>query len=608
MKLATFIVSGSERFGLVVSHPHTGEGWVFEPGPTQARLAEYAKRGTSPYVATRPVFWEGDAPGTMLAFLESGPDGMAQMRRFQDFLTGFLDKADTFILLGAGHRLADVRLRAPIPRPRLLFGLVQNSPTAWRHVPERRHLNVFPQGHQRPQGCVIDPGEPIILPYSARISGGWNPELAAVIGVGGRDIPVSRAMAHVAGLTIVSDVTVDYFRQDMFAQPEPYDWFEDAMTSWGDKKSDRRFPIGPYLVTMEEVGNPYDLMVYTRQSGYLRDRTHTGAMHIGIERTVSWLSSFRELHPGDIIHMGTMGYDGSPFSEQPFAGDVIESEIEKLGVLRNPVVHLPKPEPGPVRVSADDLPVAARELAGTPGEAIASPEAWSVDQTRHFWTVFANYAAAEAQEGLTRRPYPRFLGAPATALAASGHAVRIPGRAKTLSFSCELACVIGRIISRATPEQTQEAILGFAPMAVVRDSSFKDAVIEPASLQERHLPSVYARWADGFNIVGRLVPLADEAWRNRRCLIEVDGLGRVETSTADYLLAASEVLAYITRYITLFPGDVLTLGPLGRELAVPADARPAPGTAGSAEIDGLGRVEFTIGQDEGASPPSHWAT
>lgn len=595
MKLATFIAQGSERFGLVLQHPHTGEDWVFEPGPTQARLAEYARRGTSPYAATRPVFWEGDAPFEMAGFLQTGADGMARMRRFHDFLKEFLGKSDTFILLGAGRRVAEVTLRAPIPRPRLILGLVQNSPTAWRHVPERQHLNVFPQGHQRPQGTVIDPGAPLILPYAARISGGWNPELAVVIGLGGRDIPVSRAMSHVAGLTIVSDVTVDYFRADVFAQPEPYDWFEDAMSSWGDKKSDRRFPIGPYLVTMDEVGNPYDLMIYTRQSGYLRDRSHTGAMHIGIERTISWLSSFRELHPGDIIHMGTMGYDGSPLADEPFEGDVIESEIEKLGVLRNPVVHLPKPEPGPRVVSPDDLPPAARELVGTPGERIASPEAWSVGQARHFWTVFANDAAAEEREGLVRRPYPRFLGAPATALASSGHTVRVPARARMLSFGCELACVVGRIASQLSPEEAGKAILGFAPMAVVRDSSFKDAIIEPASLQERHLPSVYARWADGFNIIGALMRLDDGEWRNRRCLIDVDGLGAVETNTADYLMIASEVLAYITRYITVFPGDVLTLGPLGRELIAPVEARPAPGTAGYAEIEGLGRVSFTIG-------------
>ncbi|MBL8134067.1 MAG: fumarylacetoacetate hydrolase family protein [Anaerolineae bacterium] len=595
MKLGTYVKNGAERFGLVLNHPHSGEEWVFEPGLTQRRLLEYARRGTSPFAATRPIFWEDAAPTSLIGFLEAGGEAMTRMRRMQDFLLRFLEGADTFILVGAGHRLADVKLRAPIPRPRLILGLVQNSPTAWRHVPERRHLNVFPQGHQRPQGTVIDPGDPILLPYAAAISGGWNPELGVIVGTGGRDIPVAQAMRHVAGLTIVSDVTVDYFRQDLFAQPEPYDWFEDAMTSWGDKKSDSRFPIGPYLVTLDEVGNPYDLMIYTRQSGMLRDRSHTGAMHIGIERTISWLSSFRTLRPGDIIHMGTMGYDGSPFPVEPLAGDVIESEIERLGVLLNPVAYTLEPDDAPGSASGRaQLPPAVRELVGTPNSIIEDPGAWSVDSARHFWTLFGNDSAAEAREGLARRPYPRFLSAPNTALAASAHRLILPKRVRSLSFGCELACVVGRIASRLTPDQAVEAILGFAPMAVIRDSSFKDEVVEPASMQERHLPAVYARWADGFNIIGAPARLSAEGWKDRRCLIHLDGWGDAETSTRDYLHDAVQTLVYMTRYITLFPGDVIALGSLGREIAIPVGSLPAAGVSGYAEIDGLGRAEFTL--------------
>lgn len=595
MKLTTFVASGRESLGLILTHPHTGEEWVFEPGMTQERLLEYAKRGTSPYVATKPVFWDVQAPADMLGLLQSGPDGMTRMRRFQDFLVSFLDKADTFMLIGAGHRLADVRLRAPIPRPRLILGLVQNSPTVWRHVPERQHLNVFPQGHQRPQGTVIDPGAPLILPYAATVSGGWNPELAVIIGTSGRDIPVSQAMNHVAGLTIVSDVTVDYFRRDYFEQPEPRDWFEDAMSSWGDKKSDARFPMGPYLVTMDEVGNPYDLMIYTRQSGYLRDRSHTGAMNIGIERTISWLSSFHALQPGDIIHMGTMGYDGSPFLFDPVEGDVIESEIERLGVLRNPVVYETEQASHLTQRPLVTHPSPAiQEIIGTPSARINSPADWTVETARHFWTLFGNDRDAETREGLVKRLYPRFLAAPAAALAASGTKIHIPARAGSLALGCELACVVRTISCRLTIEEAHEAILGFIPMAVLRDSSFRDQIVEPASMQERHLPAVYSRWADAFNVAGAPTRIGADEWRGRKCTVHLDGYGDVVTNTADYLMSAAQVLAYITRYITLFPGDVLALGPLGREIHIPQGAGIAPGAAGYAEIDGLGRAAFTL--------------
>ncbi len=597
MKLATFIVDGQERWGLVLTHPLTGEDWVFDPARTESRLQAYASRPTSAYVASRPVFvpdgWPDDLTG-WLALTDPDP-----LRHLDDFLRRFLEDADTYFLRGAGWPLSDVKVRAPVPRPRLIFGLVQNSPTVWRHIPERRHLNVYPQGHQRPLGTVIDPGDPVILPPADEIQGGWNPELGVIIGRGGRDIPVSEAMRHVAGFTVVSDGSVDYFRRDYFAQPEPRDWLEDATTSWGDKKSDARFPMGPYLVTPDEVGNPYDLMVYTRQSGFLRDRSHTGAMHIGIERTISWLSSFRELQPGDVIHMGTMGYDGSPFlpDAPPAPDEFIESEIERIGVLRNPV-RMPAPdewhEPAN-RARSWFVPPAVRELHEQ-GRARLDVAGWQVEQARHLWTAYGNYRAAGEVQGLAARPYPRFLCGPASSLAASGHRVLLPARAKSLKLGVELACVVGEIVNRADAAAAESAIAGYLVMAVVHDESFAADVVEPASAQERELPQVYARWGDGYTVVSAQpvnVP-AGESWRGRGCYLRLPGFGEVSGTTDEYQFGAGDVIAYVSRYITLFPGDVVTLGRLESLLPVAADADIPVGATAQAAIDGLGQIEFTF--------------
>ncbi len=588
MRLATFRVDQQEKFGLVLLHPATGTDWVFDPPLVEQRLGIYAARGTSPLAAARPVFLGAAWPTTLTAALAGGDPVMSALRRLEDFLRRFLEQADQYILIGAGWPITDVKLCAPIPRPRLLFGLVQNSPTVWRHRPERTHVNLFPQGHQRPQGAVIGPGDPLILPAADIISGGWNPELGVIIGAGGRDVPVEQARAHIAGLTIVSDVTFDYFRRDMLAQPAPYDWFEDAMTSWGDKKSDARTPIGPYLVTLDEIGDPYNLLIYTRQSGYLRDRSHTGAMNLSIERTVSWLSTFRELRPGDVIHMGTMGYDGSPVSA-PFApGEFIESEIEHIGVLRNPLV-----------VAADAngdephlYPVPnVRDLMDRGQAEIRSPGAWTVADARHFWICFGNDRA----EGLAARPYPRFLNAPNTALAAAGAVVRLPARARTLRLGCELACVIARVTSRVTEAEAEAAILGYTVLAALHDSSFADVVIPPATPQEQHLPAVYARWADGFNLVGGSLWRGSTAeLKARDCLAGLDGFGEARGTTSSYSFDAPRVIAYISRFITLFPGDVVTLGRVGDLVTIPADTPVPPAAEGYAAIEGLGRVTFRI--------------
>lgn len=593
MRLATFTENQHERFGLVLPHPATLTDWVFDPNRVQERLTEYASRGTSPLNANPPDFFGGRAvPSSLAAFLGYGQDGLDKLRRLSDFLSRFLEQADPYILKGASFPVDTVKLNTPIPRPRLFFGLVQNSPTAWRSNPARTHLNLFPQGHQRPQGAVLAPGDPIVLPFAETITGGWNPELGVIIGRGGRDIPVNQAMSHVAGLTIVSDVTFDYFRKDYAAQEPPYDWFEDAMSSWGDKKSDARTPMGPYLVTIDEIGNPYDLLIYTRQSGLMRDRSHTGAMALGIERTIYWLSSLMTLYPGDVIHIGTMGYDGSPYLSAyvPQPDDYIESEIEKLGVLRNPLVI------GHSEYDWRDVHDPARTVHPSPairgliaqGQERVNPTEWSVENVRHAWLLFGNYAAAEAQEGLKPRPYPRFLCAPNTILAADNAQVVIPESAGTVWLGCELAFVVSRVARQVHREDADDYILGYLPLLSIYDTAFEDTIIEPASMQERNLPKVYGRWRDGFNVVGGLMTHGETT--SAACTVALDGVGSVAGSTAEYLHAAPDVLAYITQFITLFPGDVITLGRLAARLEVPLGTQ----ASGLAEIENLGQVTFHI--------------
>lgn len=592
MKLATFVESNSQRFGIVMTDPIMDQDWVYDPNGVQDRLQLYASRGTSPLNANPPQFFDAPLPSNLSAFLAMGKGKMNQLREMEQFLRRFIEQADRYILKGVGFPIDEVKLKAPIPHPEFFFGLVQNSPTAWRSRPERTHLNLFPQGHQRPQGSILDPGDPIVLPHTDTIVGGWNPELAIIIGTGGRDIPVEQAMSHVAGFTIVSDVTYDHYRKNVFAQPEPYDWFEDAMSSWGDKKSDARTPMGPYLVTLDEVGNPYDLLIYTRQSGRLRDRSHTGAMALGIERTIHWLSSFRRLNPGDVIHMGTMGYDGSPHLSEfvPTQTDYIESEIERLGVLRNPmVVTSPDTDwrdPDDPGRTIHPAP-AVRDLFVTKENQITL-EDWSIDKVRHVWLTFGNYADADQQENMKKRPYPRFLCAPASILDNQNNKIIIPQSAGNIWLGCELAFVISKIASRVTLDDEDSFILGYVPLLSIFDTSFEDVVIEPASMQERYVPQVYGRWRDASNIVGKIQMLDDVDTLS--CRISADGIGTIEANTSEYILSASQVLAYISRYITLFPGDLVTLGRLSKRLELPIQSNVEV----QLEIEKLGQIHFQI--------------
>ncbi|MCA9838191.1 MAG: fumarylacetoacetate hydrolase family protein [Trueperaceae bacterium] len=591
MKLATFVVKEQERFGLVIRHPKTAEDWIFDPELAEAKLRLYSSKFTSPLVNQEPSFlatW----PKELVHFLELGEKGMAALQRLETYLKRFLAQSDEAVLIGAGFPLATVKLRAPIPRPRLFFGLVQNSPTFIRNNPARLTANVYPQGHQRPQGSLLGPGDPVIVtPEMSNFN--WTPEPGIIIGKRGKDILATEAKQYIAGYTLVMDLVHDHYMDQLreHANGETLDWFEEATGSWLGKKSDCMGAMGPFVVTPDEIGNPYDLLLYTRQSGLLRDRAHTGSMLIGFERAISWLSSFIEVYPGDVIHMGTLAFDGMFMTKDMSFGpdDYIESELEQVGSLRLPIVMQKqqdwRSDDDPSRIHS--VP-AARDLIEVNQTELSS---WLLEQTRHYWTVFANYKELETVEGLKPRQLPRVLNAPASALALSGSTVKIPKRAQTISVGLELAFVIKKLAYRVSEAEAADYILGYSPLIVLEDSSFADVISLPATPQELNLPSFYARWPDGFNVISKDVAnLEPYKLRNLKMHLAIEETAELITSTSEYLLLAPEIIAFLTQEITLFPGDVITLGRTREKLTLPVTRSIAI----KASVEGIAQVDAII--------------
>jgi 2-keto-4-pentenoate hydratase/2-oxohepta-3-ene-1,7-dioic acid hydratase in catechol pathway len=610
MKLATYILQDVEKFGLVLPHPATGELWVFDPEQVETLLTRYANHATSPYRVSQPRFLASRPwPQDMISFLGLGDAGMSALRRLSDFLLRFLEQSDACLLAGAGCPLEDVRLQAPIPRPRLYFGLVQNSARTLRR---QHHVvwNIYPQGHARPQGSVLGPGDAVYVGTDARGTS-WNPELGVIIGRGGKDIDVHDAHKHIAGLTVVLDMhNGDYQRlyREHGIDPKA-DWFADATTSWLGKLSDTMGPMGPTLTTMDEIGNPYDLLVYSRlyregQPVQVIDRSHTNSMLIGIERLISWLSSFMTLYPGDVLHMATMGRDGMPIDLQRPTGpdDYWEGEIERVGVLRVPVV---KATLGDWRASDDPSRTihpspAVRHAIQSGNTAIEEPEDWGLDRVRHFWTLHGNYEAAPELEDMAHISLPRMIHGPARALSTSGEPIVLAHRAQALSIGPELAFVVGRLACQVSEEDATDYILGYLTLASITDDSFGQHLQEPATPQALSMPRVYGRWGDGYNAVSaQPVALARPAdrgheIRGRAMRLAVDGWGEVIGNTDQYLLLAPAILSFVSRQITLFPGDVITLGRVTERLTVPGNRRLPAGTMLRASIEGIGKISSSL--------------
>jgi 2-keto-4-pentenoate hydratase/2-oxohepta-3-ene-1,7-dioic acid hydratase in catechol pathway len=176
--------------------------------------------------------------------------------------------------------------------------------------------------------CLIPGGEAIRIPAGVD-EVDWEAELAVVIGRTARDVTVADALSYVAGYTCLNDVSARRIQR------------EDGQ--WSRAKSFDTFgPIGPAVVPAAQLPDPQTLAIRTRVNGELMQDSNTKHMIFGVAELIAHLSIGTTLEPGDIISTGTPSGVGA-FRDVPIflkGGDVVEVEIEGIGVLRNPVEQL----------------------------------------------------------------------------------------------------------------------------------------------------------------------------------------------------------------------------------------------------------------------------
>jgi 2-keto-4-pentenoate hydratase/2-oxohepta-3-ene-1,7-dioic acid hydratase in catechol pathway len=263
----------------------------------------------------------------MLGLIAAGPDGWRHAdelcRRFQSELSSHDLNQDAEA--GLAYAADRVRQHAPIPRPRKdVFCLGQNYAA---HAAESGNPPpTAPIYFTKPPTTVIGPGEAIPYPQGLTARLDWEVELGVVIGLGGRDIAEARALDHVFGYTVFNDVSA---RDLQFRTSQ---WFK-------GKSLDGSCPMGPVIVTADEIPDPQRLRLQLAVNGVAKQDSNTGDMIFSVARIIADLSAGMTLEPGDCISTGTpqgVG-DGRKPPEYLKRGDVIDAEIERIGVLRNRV-------------------------------------------------------------------------------------------------------------------------------------------------------------------------------------------------------------------------------------------------------------------------------
>ncbi|MBN1972310.1 MAG: fumarylacetoacetate hydrolase family protein [Sedimentisphaerales bacterium] len=269
--------------------------------------------------------WEGaNPPESVLEILQRGPCCLDKLSEMKHSAEAFAP-TDSF------------QLMAPIPRPGKIIALAGNYS---EHIKEAGHSlgltdspreTTVPRPFIMPSTAILGTDQEIPWPvYSKTID--YELELGVVIGKKAKFVQPDDALNYVAGYTIVNDVSA---RSVTFVQnraKRPWDEFYDWLNG---KWADGFCPMGPYLLTADEIGNVQNLDMNLKVNGEIRQKANTSQMIYPAADIVSFLSHLMTLEPGDCIATGTPSGVAMATGNFLKAGDKIEAAIEKLGTLTN---------------------------------------------------------------------------------------------------------------------------------------------------------------------------------------------------------------------------------------------------------------------------------
>jgi 2-keto-4-pentenoate hydratase/2-oxohepta-3-ene-1,7-dioic acid hydratase in catechol pathway len=274
----------------------------------------------------------GDNPGFALG---STKDVLGAWSKAQPALAALADglgRSDAR-LTAVAKPLASVRLLAPILYPDAIFCAFANYTDHMKEMSDRSppdKTKVKPLFFFKHPRAVIGPEETVALPaYSKQVD--WEAELAVVIGEPARNVPVDKAMDHVAGYTIMNDLSL----RDCGTRT---DWNvrHDFMSG---KSFDTGAPMGPWIVPASQIPDIYKLSLKQWIAGELMQDSSTSYMHFTIAEQVAYLSQKFTLRPGDVIATGSPSGNGRPRGIYLKPGQDLTIEIEGIGRLHNPIVQ-----------------------------------------------------------------------------------------------------------------------------------------------------------------------------------------------------------------------------------------------------------------------------
>lgn len=334
MKLLTFevrtVLGVFQRIGLLLQTSAVPAGIVVDLNATYAWMLAASDPRPQPQRWADFLF-----PSQMRAFLELGEPALQAARQVEAHVKSLnADSPEAWLGLNGQRlmfRLDEVTLKTPVPQPRMFRDfLAFETHTAngfkKRNEPIPEPWYKLPVYYKGNPNTLIGHEEPAPWPhYTRRMD--YELELACIIGKEGRNIPVEKAADYIVGYAIMNDFSArDIQREEMLCRLGPA------------KGKDFATAVGPWLVTADEIKDPRNMRMTAKINGELWSDGNAGTSHWTFEQMIAHVSMDETLYPGDILGSGTVGFGcGLELDRWLQPNDLVELEIEGLGVLRNRV-------------------------------------------------------------------------------------------------------------------------------------------------------------------------------------------------------------------------------------------------------------------------------
>ena len=281
-------------------------------------------------------------PDSVQSILEGGEEGLEIVHR----LVNEVEEATESKREGLRERgvllpFATTPLLAPVPQPTLIFSAGGNYASHQEEMEGMRSQKpAHPEGFIKSTTAVTGSGAPIILPRQFPDMVDFEGEFSLVFGRVCHNVDAEDAMDYVAGYTIINDVSARNWAEGTIDAKNPLE----AVRAWRLNTMGKQFPtfcpMGPVLVTRDEIADPHSLNLTTTLNGKVMQSANTSDLLFRLKELIAYFSQWYKFQPGDVMSTGTPSGVGFGRSPKIFmkAGDVVSIQVDGIGTLSNPIV------------------------------------------------------------------------------------------------------------------------------------------------------------------------------------------------------------------------------------------------------------------------------